>query len=56
MIDGKAILERRKAYHQKLKNKHGKAKAMAILAHRIGRTVYSVLKNRKAFDVKKFIN
>jgi len=45
-----------KAYHQKLKNKHGKAKAMAILSHRIGRTVYYMLKNKKAFDVKKFVN
>jgi transposase len=45
-----------KDYHQKLKSKHGKAKAMAILAHRIGRTVYYMLKNRKAFDVNKFVN
>ena len=45
-----------KLYHQRLKNKHGKAKAMAILSHRLGRTVYYMLKNQKAFDVKKFIN
>ena len=45
-----------KAYHQKLKNKHGKAKAMAILSHRIGRAAYFMLKNQRAFDVKKFIN
>jgi transposase len=45
-----------KVYHQKLKNKHGKAKAMAILSHRLGRTVYFMLKNQRAFDVKKFIN
>lgn len=45
-----------KAYHHKLKNKHGKAKAMAILSHRIGRAVYFMLKNQRAFDVNKFIS
>lgn len=45
-----------KAYHQRLKNKHGKAKAMAILSHRIGRSVYYMLKDQRAFDVKKFVN
>ena len=40
-----------KVYHQKLKNKHGKAKAMAILSHRLGRAVYFMLKNQRAFDV-----
>jgi len=45
-----------KAYHQKLKNKHGKAKSMAILSHRIGRAAYFMLKNQRAFDVNKFIN
>ncbi len=45
-----------KTYHQKLKNKHGKAKAMAILSHRIGRAVYFMLKNKKVFDVKQFVN
>jgi transposase len=44
-----------KKYHQSLKNKHGKAKALAILAHRTGRTVYFMLKNKQAFDMKRFI-
>ena len=44
-----------KIYHQKLKNKHGKAKAIAILSHRIGRATYFMLKNQRAFDLKKFI-
>jgi transposase len=35
-----------KIYHQKLKNKHGKAKTMAILSHRLDRTVYYMLKNQ----------
>jgi len=44
-----------KAYHQKLKNKHGKAKAIAILSHRIGRAAYYILKNKQAFDMKRFL-
>jgi len=44
-----------KAYHQMLKNKHGKAKALAILSHRMGRTVYYMLKNKEAFDMNKFL-
>jgi transposase len=44
-----------KRYHQSLKNKHGKATALAILAHRAGRTVYFMLKNKQAFDMKRFI-
>jgi transposase len=45
-----------KDYHLKLKNKYGKARALAILSHKIGRTVYYMLKNQKAFDMKKFID
>ena len=44
-----------KDYHQKLKNKNGKGKAMAILSHRIGRTAYFMLKNKQAFDMKRFL-
>lgn len=44
-----------KAYHDKLKNKHGKAKSLAILSHRIGRAVYYILKNKQAFDMKRFL-
>lgn len=44
-----------KVYHNKLKNKHGKAKAIAILSHRIGRAVYYILKNKQAFDMKRFL-
>ena len=45
-----------KKYHQKLKSKHGKAKALAILTHRIGRSVYYMLTNKKVFDIDKFIH
>lgn len=44
-----------KTYHQSLKNRHGKAKAIAILSHRLGRAVYYMLKNQKAFDIKEFM-
>ena len=44
-----------KDYHQRLKNKHGRAKAIAILSHRIGRAVYYILKNKQAFDMKRFL-
>lgn len=45
-----------KELHKNLKNKHGKARALAIISHKLGRAVYYMLKNQKAFDVKKFIN
>jgi transposase len=45
-----------KQYHLQLKNKHGKARALAILSHKLGRTVYYMLKNQQAFDMKKFLN
>jgi len=44
-----------KTYHQSLKNRHGKAKTIAILSHRLGRAVYYMLKNQKAFDIKEFM-
>ncbi|UCE05709.1 MAG: IS110 family transposase [bacterium] len=45
-----------KKYHQQLTNKHGKKKALAILTHRLGRTVYFMLKKQQAFDMNKFLN
>jgi transposase len=44
-----------KKYLDKLANKHGKAKALSILAHRIGRAAYFMLKNKKAFDLNIFL-
>jgi transposase len=45
-----------KDYHLKLKNRHGKARALAIISHKLGRTVYYMLKNRQAFDMQKFLH
>jgi len=45
-----------KDFHLKLKNKHGKARALAIISHKIGRTVYFMIKNQQAFDMNKFLS
>jgi transposase len=40
---------------QKLRQKHGRAKALSILAHKLGRTVYHMLQRETAFDMTKFL-
>lgn len=45
-----------KKYLEKITNKHGKGKALSILAHKMGRAVYYILKNQKAFDKDKFLS
>lgn len=45
-----------KKLHARLVKKHNKGKALSILAHKIGRAVYFMLKNNKPFDMKKFMN
>ena len=42
-------------YKKRLEKKHGKAKSLSILAHRLGRAVYYILMREKAFDMNKFI-
>lgn len=42
-------------YKKRLERKHGKAKALSILAHKLGRAVYFMLKRKQAFDMKKFL-
>jgi len=41
--------------HSRLKRKFGKGKALSILAHKIGRTVYFMLKRNQAFDSVRFL-
>jgi len=41
---------------EKLTAKHGKAKALSILAHKLGRVVYYMLKRKQAFDMNKFFS
>ena len=43
-------------YIRRLERKYGKDKAKGILAHRLGRTVYYMLKTQQVFDIKKFVN
>ena len=43
-------------YVENLTSKHGKAKALSILAHKLGRAVYYMLKRKKAFDMSKFLS
>ena len=44
-----------KAYVEKLAKKHGKGKALSILAHKLGRAVYFILKRKKPFDGDLFL-
>jgi hypothetical protein len=44
------------AYKKKLEKRHGKAKALSILAHRLGRAVYYILLCDNPFDMRKFLN
>ena len=46
--------EQGKRYHQKLVSRYGKAKALSILAQKLGRTVYTMLKRRTPYDAKRF--
>jgi transposase len=42
-------------YKQRLASKHGKAKALSILAHKLGRAVYYMLAREQAFDQQRFL-
>jgi transposase len=43
-------------YVARLANKHGKAKALTILAHKLARAVYYMLRRAHAFDPNKFFH
>jgi len=42
-------------YLVRLENKHGKGKALTVLAHKLARAVYHMLKRTTAFDMEKFL-
>lgn len=44
-----------KAYVEKLAKKHGKGKALSILAHKLGRAVYFILKRKEPFNGDLFL-
>jgi len=43
-------------YLARLVKKYGKGKALTVLAHKLARAVYYMLKRRMAFDLDKFLN
>jgi transposase len=45
-----------KRFLARKEKQHGKAKALGILAARLGRAVYHMLRQKKAFDVNRFWN
>jgi transposase len=47
--------ERLKKYLAKLQSKHGVGKGLSILAHKLGRVVYHLLRTKKVFDVERFV-
>ncbi len=43
-------------FKKRLEKKHGKSKALSILAHKLGRATYYMLKRQRAFDMAQFLN
>jgi hypothetical protein len=43
-----------KHYVDRLAKRHGKGKALSILAHKLGRAVYFILKRKQPFDKERF--
>ena len=46
--------ERGQKWHTQLVSRYGKGKAMSLIAQKLGRTVYYMLKHREPFDPEKF--
>ena len=46
--------ERAKRYVAKMTKKHGKGKAISMLAHKLGRAVYTILCRKDSFDENYF--
>ena len=44
------------AYLARLEKTHSKGKALTILAHKLARAVYYMLRRHEAFDMKRFLN
>jgi len=44
-----------KRHFARLEKKHGKGKALSILAHKLGRAVYFMMKREEAFRVDDFV-
>ena len=44
------------AYLAHMEKVHGKGKALTVLAHKLARAVYHMLRRKEAFDMKRFLN
>ncbi len=44
------------AWLERMANKHNKARALTILAHKLGRAVYFMLQRKTVFDPQRFLN
>jgi len=44
-----------KAYFTTLEHKHGKGKALTVLAHKLARAVYDMLTRGQPFDLPRFV-
>ena len=44
------------AYVARLEETHSKGKALTILAHKLARAVYYMLRRNEAFEMKRFLN
>ena len=42
-------------YFERIEKKHGKGKALSILAAKLGRAVYYMLLRKKPFDLERFV-
>ena len=47
--------ERVGKFMDRLRRKHGKGKALGVLSHKLGRTIYFMLKRQKPFDLERFL-
>jgi len=45
---------RARKYREKLQRKHGKAKSLTILAHKLARAIYYILKRKEVFHMETF--
>ena len=45
-----------KKFVQRLSAKYNKGKALGIYTHKLGRAIYFILKNKRAFDMKQFFS
>ena len=47
--------EEGKKFYNRIVKKHGKGKALTVLAHKLARAVYYIWKNDTVFDQEKFL-